>query len=315
MMIRICALAAWAVLTLSAPAAAGENRLDHNGSMVTYIVRANQITIKYVEPRPELRGIGVVSGTTLFQGLLLPDWSVAGVAYSFARGCAPTPYQVRGRVTAQSIVLQGAAPQRAYNDCRITAYGPYGPNSLLVFRPSTRTALAARKSEPTPAALSSQARADAPIVLDWTPDVGSPKHPMVPVGQFINEALPRHVYVSRVGDDRRELHIAWQVGPMKDDPYPAKPNLFGSETYPSGQVTLAPRQRKADIVVRTVSTGVPDWHRDFEVRLTDADTGAPVVDRSGRAIAVGFAVAGDLKCAPGHPDLCDAAELPSEAGE
>jgi hypothetical protein len=314
-MIRICALAAWTVLALSAPVTAGEISLDHNGSMVTYVVRANQITIKYVEPRSELRSIGVVSGTTLFQGQLLPDRSIAGVAYSFARGCAPTPYQVRGSVTAQNIVLQGAAPQRAYNDCRITAYGPYGPNSLLVFRHSTRTVHRGRESEPTPVALSNQARADGPIVLDWTPDVGSPQHPVVPAGQFINEALPRHVYVSRVGGDRRELHIAWQVGPMKDDPYPAKPNLFGSEAYPSGQVTLAPQQPKADIVIRTVSTGVPDWHRDFEVRLTNADTGAPIVDRKGQPISVSFSVGGDLKCAPGHPDLCDAPELPSEAGE
>lgn len=144
-----------------------------------------------------------------------------------------------------------------------------------------------------------------PIVMDWAPDVGGPEHNGALEEQSLNEALPRHIYLTRVSHENRELRIAWRVTPVEGDPYPAKPNLFGSEEYPTGQLFILPGQTKADIVIRTVSTGVPDWHRSFEVSLTDADTGRPVLDRNKSPISVAFGVLGDLKCAPGRSDLCD----------
>jgi hypothetical protein len=155
------------------------------------------------------------------------------------------------------------------------------------------------------AAASVPAAAEAPIVLDWKPGVGGPKDTSTPIKQALNEVMPRHIYLRRTLNDDRELRVAWRVRPMEGDLYPAKPSLFGSDEYPSGTVIMAPSARMSDIVIRTVRTNIPDWNRDFEVVLTDAETGRPILNTNGTPITVGFSVAGDLKCKIGRPDRCD----------
>jgi hypothetical protein len=80
-------------------------------------------------------------------------------------------------------------------------------------------------------------------------------------------------------------------------------------------VTIAPTQRKVDVVIRTVSTGVPDKSRSFDVVLTNADTGEAILSPYKKPIVVTFGVEGDLKCAPGLPSLCDDAPTPPEHEE
>jgi hypothetical protein len=63
--------------------------------------------------------------------------------------------------------------------------------------------------------------------------MGEPSNTGTSSSQFINEALPRSIHLSRTVNDGRELHVAWQVKPG-DDPYPAKLNLFGSEQISFG---------------------------------------------------------------------------------
>lgn len=282
-------------------------RLDHNGSQMTYTLIGDHVIIKYAEPRAGLGVTGITAGTTLFDGRLKSDGAIRGIAYTFARNCVPAPYEVHGTLDAQTIVLEGAAPVRGLNNCVITGYRIDRSNSRLAFRFIDNAAVTNRGPDLSKVTGSNAALAEAPIVLDSMPDVGGPEHTGVPDSQYLNEAMPRHVYLTRVIDDGRELHIAWRVGPIKDDPfpYPAKPNLFGSDTYPSGEVVMAPGQRKADIVIHTVSTNKPDWRRDFQVTLTNAKTGQPIVDRRNSPITENFSVSGDLKCAPGHPDWCD----------
>lgn len=142
-----------------------------------------------------------------------------------------------------------------------------------------------------------------PIVLKWLPDVGEPGVP-VPAEQAANERQARRILLDRTeDDDGRDHAIRWRVFP--DGDYPARPDLFGTEVYPTGVVRMERGQRRAVVTVRTVETGRPDWRRAFRVELSDAETGLPVLDPYMTPIAVSFAVAGDLRCAPGRPDLCD----------
>lgn len=141
-----------------------------------------------------------------------------------------------------------------------------------------------------------------PVVLDWSPGVGDPGG-IVVMDQAANEKLARHIYLRRVIDDGRELHIAWKVEPEGD--WPAKENLFAGGKYPSGVLTIPKGVREAAIDIPTVATGKPDWHREFRVVLTDAATGQPILGPFMLPVEVTFLVYGDLKCAPGRPDLCD----------
>ncbi len=142
------------------------------------------------------------------------------------------------------------------------------------------------------------------VVLDWTPSVGEPGRPSTPSEQALNEALPRHVYLKRLKGDSEPHEIAWSVRAQEGDDYPAQPNLFGGQTYPSGVVLMPSKSAKVDIAIHLYPEGRLDWPRSFEVALTDAVTGRPVVSPDGKEIIVGFAVSGDLKCKVGRTDRC-----------
>lgn len=278
-------------------------RFNHNGSQMIYAVNGDRAVISYAIPRPDLSHLGVTAGVTLFQGHVTRDGLIRGTAYTFARGCPPAPYEVHGML-GEPLVLEGPAPHRGPN-CAILGYRTDPSTARLVFRAVSAAVDAPRQS----AAIRSTAPATSPthaaIVLDYTLGVGGPNGTSTPMKQALNEAMPRHIYLKRLPGDDRELHVAWRVRPMEGDLYPAQPNLFGSDTYPSGSVVMAPWALTSDIVIRTVRTNRPDWTRDFEVVLTDAKTGQPVLSTYHAPVTVGFSVAGDLKCKIGRADRCD----------
>ena len=292
-------VAVFALTAISAcPAAAAEMRFDHNGSQMVYVANSDRAVIRYQAPRAGLARHGIVPGTTLFEGMASRDGRLRGVAYTFARGCAPAPYGVEGSL-GRTLVLTGAAPLRATN-CAIMGYRTDLAAARLVFQaqPGAEPPAVVQVAAARPADSSA-------IVVDTTEDVGNPGAKSTPEEQALNEALPRHVYVKRLPNDNRAYRIAWHVR-ASTDMYHAMPNLFGSDNYPSGIVTMAPGQKTADIVLRTVPTGRPDWARGFEVVLTDATSGKPVLSSIGlKPVVARFSVSGDLKCKVGRADRCD----------
>jgi hypothetical protein len=170
--------------------------------------------------------------------------------------------------------------------------------TALAFAPCQGLAQAPTGQSSAPPATSSA----LPIMMKWMPVVGE-EGGLVPMEQAANERLARHIYLERVLDDGRTFAIRWRVLP--DGPYPAKPDLFRTEDYPSGVVHMGKGQRTADVVIKTYETGKPDWKREFKVVLTDAETGNPVLSQYMTPIELSFLVFGDLACAPGRSDLCD----------
>jgi hypothetical protein len=276
-------------------------RFEHNGSQMISTAQGDRIVIIYNVPRAGLAPFGIAYGTTLFEGRVTPRGLVRGLAYIFSRECPPAPYPVEG-IMAETLVLEGAAPQRGAN-CAISNLRADKAAARLVFRPVAAVAESAPVVVAAQSAARGTAAADAPIILDYAPGVGDDT--ATPTEQALNEALPRHLYLKRIPGDHRELRVAWRVRAPEGDDYPARPNLFGSTTYPSGTVVLAPGVAKADLVIRTVRTNTPDWNRAFEVVLTDARTGQPVLTTNRTPLAMSFAVSGDLKCKVGRADRCD----------
>jgi hypothetical protein len=276
-------------------------RFEHNGSQMISTAQGDRIVIIYDVPRAGLAPFGIAYGTTLFEGRVTPRGLVRGLAYVFSRECPPAPYRVEG-IMAKTLVLEGAAPQRGAN-CAITELRADKAAARLVFRPVAILAESAPVAVATQSAARGAAATDAPIILDYTPGVGDDTS--TPMEQALNEALPRHLYLKRIPGDHRELRMTWRVRAPDDDDYPAQPNLFGSTTYPSGTVVMAPDIAKADLVIHTVRTNTPDWNRAFEVVLTDARTGQPVLTTNRTPLAMSFEVFGDLKCKIGRADRCD----------
>lgn len=147
----------------------------------------------------------------------------------------------------------------------------------------------------------SAATAGVPIILKWTPIVGNGD--VVPTLQSDNEKLTRYIHLERLADDNRSFVIRWRVVPEGE--YPAKPDLFRDDTYPSGILHMRREQRTADIAIQTYETGKPDWRREFRVELTDAENGNPVLSPYMVPVDPSFVVFGDLPCAPGRKDLCN----------
>lgn len=273
--IRIAATCTLAMTAAHPAFAQTTTHFDHNGSQMTYAVNGDRAVISYAIPRADLSHLGITAGVKLFEGRLTRMGLIRGTAYTFPRGCPPAPYEVQGTL-GETLVLEGAAPQRGAN-CAIIGYRTDLATARLVFRTvsaafgSTRESAAIRAAAPAPPPT------DVAIVLNYTLGVGGVNDTSTPMKQALNEAMPRHIYLKRLPGDDRELHVAWRVRPMEGDLYPAQPNLFGSDTYPSGSVVMAPGALTSDIVIRTIPTNRPDWTRDFEVVLTDAKTGQAIL--------------------------------------
>ena len=145
-------------------------------------------------------------------------------------------------------------------------------------------------------------RRELPVVLDWEPSVGPPGG-ITPMEQEANERLSRHLFVERVLDDGMPVVIRWKVDPSGD--YPAKPELFGGDAYPTGIVRMEAGQRQADVEVKLTPSGKPDFRREFKLSLWDAESGKPNLGPYMLPVEIVFVVQGDLRCAPGRTDLCD----------
>ena len=104
---------------------------DHNGSLV-HVDEGTGI-IAYDGPKASLKDT-VVSRAVLFRGTIEPGGRIEGTAYAFKKGCAPAPYRVSGRYSANRewIVLKGDGPTR--NGCEISGYSARSPHSTLKFR-------------------------------------------------------------------------------------------------------------------------------------------------------------------------------------
>jgi hypothetical protein len=116
-----------------APAAA-ERLVTHNGSIMTVLMAPDRVvTIRYLEPKPSLRAIGITPGTVLVHG----RWDDAtrtfqGVAHVYGE-CGAVRYRVVGGIDPnQSLVLTGPVPLRFEGSCVPFTY-VWNHNSRLQF--------------------------------------------------------------------------------------------------------------------------------------------------------------------------------------
>jgi uncharacterized protein len=101
------------VLFVFSGAAAAETVWTHNGSTIRWVSEGSDRKAYYQIPKAGLRAIGIIPGQLLFEGHRRGD-SIEGYAYSFKKGCPPSPFAVSGKVVSESqIVLNGRTPTRA----------------------------------------------------------------------------------------------------------------------------------------------------------------------------------------------------------
>ncbi len=79
--------------------------LDFEGSRTHSQIEGIKVSIKYVSPRLELASSGVVPGSSVFEGSLLPNGGMGGLAYAYKAGCGPASYPVIGRPENGELVL------------------------------------------------------------------------------------------------------------------------------------------------------------------------------------------------------------------
>ncbi|MGR3491985.1 MAG: SH3 domain-containing protein [Shimia sp.] len=114
-------------------AAAQDYTYDHNGSEMRVSVRGADVTITYTTPRSGLRGLGVRSGTLLFEGRA-SGGTLDGMTRLFHSNCGEVDYYVYGEFTpGRDFRLSGAAPVLSGMSCRIVDNVYDGPNANLLF--------------------------------------------------------------------------------------------------------------------------------------------------------------------------------------
>ena len=95
---------------------------DHNGSLMEMqICDGGGMTISYSRPRRGLVGVGVRSGTLLFNGVEQAGGVISGQARRFDKTCGPVLYPVTGHNHGGTIILRGDAP-KLDGSCRVTGY-------------------------------------------------------------------------------------------------------------------------------------------------------------------------------------------------
>lgn len=105
----------------------------HNGSVIRLEADGDGRRLTYHKPRTGMRKAGAVEGSLLFEGKRLGD-RYEGVAFIFAAGCKPEPYDVTGVVSDddRKITLIGRAP-RIGRDCSVT--GTVADTLIFSYRP------------------------------------------------------------------------------------------------------------------------------------------------------------------------------------
>jgi hypothetical protein len=123
------ALGFLAVSVATCPAAP----VTYNGTPMTADVDETGVVIRYDEPPPNLREIGVQKGTALVSG----KWNgsvFVGEAFVFAQGCPAMAYPVRGNVDISgALTIIGQSPTTT-TDCIPGAF-QWTENSVMRFEP------------------------------------------------------------------------------------------------------------------------------------------------------------------------------------
>lgn len=107
--------------------------MEHNDSLMFH--HEDKGIIVYMEPKDSIKGT-IKQNTVLFRGWVVPGEWIAGIAFTFKKGCAPAPYFVEGRLDNREgpqMTLKGKAPVRG-EGCEITGYTDKGGNAKLVFQ-------------------------------------------------------------------------------------------------------------------------------------------------------------------------------------
>jgi hypothetical protein len=108
---------------------------NHNGSMMTLLVKGSHREFIFSNPREGLRSEGVRAGTKAFSGTMKGD-EYQGTAYVFSKTCGVFGFQMRGTASAdqQRVTMSGRAP---YVDaqCRILGYHDAVYEFTLVVEP------------------------------------------------------------------------------------------------------------------------------------------------------------------------------------
>jgi|SRR5665811_156182 len=95
---------------------------DHNGSLMEMqVCDGGGMSISYTRPRRGLIGVGVTSGTLLFEGVEQAGGAISGQARRFDKTCGPVLYPVTGHNHGGSIILRGNAP-KVDGNCRVVGY-------------------------------------------------------------------------------------------------------------------------------------------------------------------------------------------------
>jgi hypothetical protein len=123
---RLFLVAASLALGIGASPVAASNcavdEYDHNGSLMELqVCDGGGMSISYTRPRRGLLGVGVTSGTLLFNGVEQAGGAISGQARRFDKTCGPVLYPVTGHNHGGSIILRGNAP-KLDGSCRVIGY-------------------------------------------------------------------------------------------------------------------------------------------------------------------------------------------------
>lgn len=119
---------------MAATSAQADNYLyDHNGSTMRVNVEGTAVRIYYQQPRSGLQGVGVRSGTLLFDGEVNSGY-LEGKSRVFNAKCGDVDYFVYGDFQpGRNFKLAGAAPVLSNMSCRIVDNTYEGSNANLLF--------------------------------------------------------------------------------------------------------------------------------------------------------------------------------------
>jgi len=123
-------LAAAAPLPAAAASNCAAGKYTHGGSLMAVKTCADNLTISYTRPRPELAQRGVRKGSMMFTGKEQAGGAISGHALTLDSRCGSIAFAVAGSRQGGSIILQGNVPVRD-SSCQISRHEAY----KMVFSP------------------------------------------------------------------------------------------------------------------------------------------------------------------------------------
>ena len=94
---------------------------SHNNSTMKFVPEGDTVRVVYDKPRSGLEGLGIKSGTPLFEGKKTGPNSYAGEATTFSRACGAAKFPVAGEAGGGVVTLRGQKPKRD-GKCNVTGY-------------------------------------------------------------------------------------------------------------------------------------------------------------------------------------------------